>query len=338
MSVKAGIEYPFSSNPATPGTIYPVEFSGQRTTAIAPGEFALSDVVSGLSLSAGAVFGIRNYYSGTGSPGFPHGIGALGTPEGVVNGSDLVDSGTITASGGYAYTPCSILGITDTYAPPSLLYFGDSIAFGAYEDDYGDALGDTGWVMRAINALATPIPFVRMAFQGHSLQQEANSSARVYRSQLWGSCKHVLFLLGANDFFINQGGTFANTTTPLLAMVAEVIAAGANPWLATVLPISTSTDSWATTGNQTSTNHEAARLAFNAWVRDEESRLADGIAGFFELADVCESTRDSGKWAVVGGTNALGTSIASALTGDGVHPSAYGHTLLAAAQDFGRFT
>ncbi len=109
-------------------------------------------------------------------------------------------------------------------------------------------------------------------------------------------------------------------------------------WVCTVPPITTSTDSWATTGNQTVVNGETPRLQFNAWARDTTHWAADGITGIFDIADVCESTRNSGKWAVSGGVNALGTSIAQVMTDDGIHPLGYGNQLMAAASDFTRFT
>jgi hypothetical protein len=84
------------------------------------------------------------------------------------------------------------------------------------------------------------------------------------------------------------------------------------PFFQTTLPPATnSTDSWATVANQTyntaSTNTQ--RINFNNLVRG----VFSGLSGYFEVADLVESGRDSGYW------QANGT--AQSYTQDGLHES-----------------
>ena len=72
----------------------------------------------------------------------------------------------------------------------------------------------------------------------------------------------------------------------------------------TVNPASTSTDSFATTANQTTVASNAQRVALNNLLRT--SGMSSGV---FDLADVVESARDSGLWKAPG------------YTADGLHES-----------------
>jgi len=75
----------------------------------------------------------------------------------------------------------------------------------------------------------------------------------------------------------------------------------------TMEPYTTSTDSWATTTNQTVTPEESVRTAVNTWIRG----MPFGVKGFFEIAGQVETSQDSGKW----DTNGR----ASWYTSDGIH-------------------
>jgi hypothetical protein len=75
----------------------------------------------------------------------------------------------------------------------------------------------------------------------------------------------------------------------------------------------TSTDGWTTLENQTVTNGGAERLELNDWIRT----LPEGLDGYFELADLIESSRDSGKWRTFETENYI--------TDDGTHPNDNGH-------------
>ena len=66
----------------------------------------------------------------------------------------------------------------------------------------------------------------------------------------------------------------------------------------TVEPVSTSSDTWAKTANQTTNANKATRVLFNAAQR----AIPAGLATCLDIADAVESGRDSGKWTSQYGT------------------------------------
>jgi lysophospholipase L1-like esterase len=324
-NIKCAIEYPYSLTPSSPGPIFPVNFSGARTATIAPGQTLKSDVIAGLSLPDGATFGIRAYYSG--GAAFPTGVYAINDNEGVVSNSDLCDSGTIPTNTQAAWTPCGILGVTTAANPPSILYLGDSIIYGA--NDSAFFFGEGGWLMRAIGST---IPFIRMARLGHQYSFEFPASAHAYRMPLNLHCKYFLCELGVNDIYTNHGGTAASIEAAVQSLIQQVKALGVQGvFVSTLTPMTLSTDSFATVANQThlSSATEIARLAYNAWLRDTTHWAADGITGIFDVADACESARNSGFWATTGTANALGDPVSGQPTADGIHPNPNVYTIIA---------
>ena len=102
----------------------------------------------------------------------------------------------------------------------------------------------------------------------------------------------------------------------------------------TVTPQTTSTDAWVTTANQTVTAVHARRIGLNDWIRDgapfdtatglavavgatgstivRAGTRAHPLKGFFEIADIVETSRNSGIWK-------------AGWTTDGLHPNATGY-------------
>lgn len=80
-------------------------------------------------------------------------------------------------------------------------------------------------------------------------------------------------------------------------------------WGSTVLPVSTSTDSWATTANQTTAGTNAQRVILNTDLRAVPAPLV----GIFDNAAVVETSLNSGIWNVF-------ASIGQP-TNDGLHPN-----------------
>jgi hypothetical protein len=104
----------------------------------------------------------------------------------------------------------------------------------------------------------------------------------------------------------------------------------------TITPRTTSTDGWATVANQTVVaGCGQPRTDLNAWLRagapvnGSGTPVAIGTAGavpcpyltgIYDAAATVEDATDPTKW-----------KAATVLTGDGVHPNATGHALMAAA-------
>jgi hypothetical protein len=107
-------------------------------------------------------------------------------------------------------------------------------------------------------------------------------------------------------------------------LVAEEHAVGAQVWVLTVPPVSTSTDAWLTTGNQTTASSNTNRVAVNTAIRNG-TIPADK---YIEFSGALESTQDSGIW------NALGTSTVSGTittTGSSVTTIGVNQTLTASS-------
>jgi hypothetical protein len=125
--------------------------------------------------------------------------------------------------------------------------------------------------------------------------------------------------MGRNDF--TQQIALATVQANMITIWKLLAGYGIKTWQTTIAPHTSSTDAWATIGNQTILNpstDNAPRITFNNWVRDGAPMLAGvavaagsnatgtlragqsghPLAGYMELADVVESSRDSGYWRV----------------------------------------
>ena len=131
------------------------------------------------------------------------------------------------------------------------------------------------------------MPAVLLSYGGAKIQNDlANGTIR---RQISAYCTDALIAYGIND-----ATTAGRTAAQIMADHKSLAAALALPtWLQTLAPKTASTDSWATTASQTTdATANPIRVALNLLIR----RTPDWAAGYFELADVVESARDSGLW------------------------------------------
>lgn len=288
--VKASVE-------DTDGNRWLVYFNGARTATVQPGGFVLSDPV-GLSVAKGSFVWIRTYVTGA---TIWLGNVRQNTGEGTAN-TDEVDSGTgaDTLALGYGYSPYVIYGEvpanTRCYA-----IIGDSVARGLLAA--GASTGyDNGHMIRAMGTnYGKDVPHVQVAKNGETALTFSTPGNRKFRTGLLEGCTDAIICHGVNDLAAGA----AALQTRITNIATSLQTAGINVWLATLSPVTTSSDGWTTTGNQTVGANEAARITHNTWVRTTPI----GAVGYFDVADACESARNSGKWAV----NIV-------LTTDGTHP------------------
>jgi hypothetical protein len=194
-------------------------------------------------------------------------------------------------------------------------------------------------------ALATAtIPFLDVARPSETLVLGMGTASASKRRRQVASGASLAFIGSYADNDIATGTSLAATQALFLA-VANVFAnrnARAGKLGAvltqTLIPRTTSSDSFQTTANQTVVTGEAVRLLYNAWIRDgspidatSKAAVATGTtsnvlraggpghplaslnvsvapelaSGYVEVADVVESARDSGKWKVL---NLAGTA------------------------------
>lgn len=297
-TITASVEYPA-------GTFTQVKFSGSASGTIPNGGNLLSDVVS-VYIPKGATFYTRSYftnpagivYSGNGSQA-ALGEGATFAASGVV---DKTMSGTVTTGSLIGYAPIAIIGMTST---ASFALIGDSKCFGA-NDTFS---GGTSAVGELARSFGDSYPHINLGISSTNAYEIVANGTSGNRTQVARYCSHVLCQLGINDITNNH------TAATLLADVQTIRSYfPSRPFFqCTLAPHTTSTDSWATTANQTVLTSESQRIAFNNIVR---AGIA-GHGGFIEIADQVESARDSGLW------------MAPGYTPDGLHESASGYLVLA---------
>ena len=313
----------------------PVTFNGQYRVTIQPGATVYSDVI-GVELLKGATFFTRTYVEVADGEKFPRcGYFVEGGSEGhnyAVTPVDTTQSAT-TLSGlnplTRAFGPSMILGRSVDAGLRVWAGIGDSIAHGS-----GDT--DKGFIQRALLGV---VPWVKVAFPGEPLAGWIAQTGRVRARR-----SAMLLQAGVTDIVHEYGVNSLAVSTLIADLVTSWFVTyrmGARVYQTTLTPQTTSTDAWATVGNQTllkSAPEEARRIEVNTWLRDgapiigsvaqaagttDPSAVRAGQAGHplaavFEAADLVESTRNSGKWK-------------PGYTSDGTHPNATGAEAMKAA-------
>lgn len=309
----ASIEYPA-------GTFTQVKFGGSASGVATDNTTLLSDAVS-VSIPNGAAFWVRTFgtaissivYNGS-HPSTPispqcdvsNGEAMTFAASGIVDqtmGGTVV--ATVAGSQGPMLSPVFIVGMTKK---PSVLLLGDSRVFGA--GDIYTSSGDLGEEARSIG------PYLGYINAGCFGDDTGSYIAgHTNRAALATYCSHIFIELGINDLPIPRTAAtvLANHQTIIGLFPGKII------YQQTLPPRTTSTDSFATTGNQTLPSYQAQIVAFNTAIRSGQP----GVTGFFEIADTVESARNSGLWKVDG--------TAFKYTVDGIHESPFGYLAEAAS-------
>lgn len=300
------------------GQILPVTFGGARTATLTAGGLLRSDPV-GVGLRKGDVVWVRACRTFT--PGtwinncFVMGSNGEGSAD-----ADVTDSAStaFTVPGsdtGSGWTALSVVSAAPS-AARSVAIIGDSVSNG--QNETVREIG--GYMMRA---LPDGVAVLRLNGPGGTANlyvtpSGSNTSASRRRLPLAGNCKYAWVEFGIND--VNGGDTAATIKANLTRLWLALAAAGLTVVQSTVTVWGGgSTDAYQTVDSQTVWAKNAVRVEVNDWIRTKPAPLA----AVFDMADVVESARNSGKWkAAVGGV---------ALTTDGIHPSTVGHTLVADA-------
>ena len=294
ITVKASIEIN--------GVLYPLFFSGKRSAILEPNAILETDVFNNF-FSPGQVFYIRTNVQVITSGKFPIGAALNGDiGEGYVNGLDYTDSGPIGSTYTYgAYFPLGIKGVGGSVVK-SVGIIGDSISVGNF-DPYGH-----GYLIRGLS------PLYGIVNVGNAGENALGflSPASYSRIKILENVSHAIVNYGTND--ITGGLAFAKTNLQLLWNYLSSM--GVKVYQCTTTPRTTSTDAWATLGNQTSASSESDRKLLNAWIRS----IPAPLSGIFEITDIVESARDSGLWkagytvdGVHPGTSTIYTTIANAI-------------------------
>lgn len=318
----------------------PITFNGSTTVTIQPGGTVISDPI-GCMLPAGTLFSVYTYVSvASNGQKLPYAYLHLSGVDGnnLVSrggaGTDVVYSATPTAvpSNTPGFGPTAIIGMCDRWQPV-LCGVGDSKMLGANE---ASATQIMGYFYRA--ALASGLPFLRIAQSGQTMQNWAN--ALLQRNPMT-----ILPMAGVSDFYINFGvnDIYLNSRT-LSQLQADAIVVwsnyarlGARNWQITCEHRTTSTDSYATLNNQTnSTGFGPGSTCddWNLWLLDGAPIIA-GVAAttgttnasairagnvlhpLSGVVDILPAVQTGYKWLVDGTANKYTT--------DGIHEQTFAH-------------
>lgn len=314
-TVTGAIEYPA-------GVFTQLKFSGTAQGVIANDSYLVSDFARVL-IPNGAKFWVREWYSNPN--GFPYAPFISPPGSQMTNIGDLLQwgtgvadmtmGGTLTNSGSTSYSyPIAIVAPT-TQAAACL--FGDSRMLGL-KDVRNDATGDGGPISRAIGPR---YPYILLATGSDTVGGTLAATAN--RVSLSKYCSFGIDEYGINDLYNNNNLSSAvisnlntfNALFPSLQMYG-----------ATLEPESTSTDSWATTGNQTisNTTNNTARLAVNSAIR---AGLATEL-NYLDIAHMIDPN-DTGIWPATGA--------AGGCTIDGIHENTASAILSTQATACGAF-
>lgn len=310
-TIKAAVEITVNGSQV----IHPITFDGLRTRTLTAGAVVRSDSI-GLNLKKGDVVwvrALRTIASGT----YGCNLALLGATsgEGLV-ASDAVDSGTVTATADDITAAFSAHAIVSAGSPGlSVSFIGDSISNG--QNETVRELG--GYMLRS---LPSGVGVIRANNGGSTVStfigNTTNASGGRRRLPLALSARYAWIEYGVND--VNGGDSLDTIQANLLRLWQQLANAGVKVYQSTLTPWSSSTDAWATTTGQTpftGGKHEV-RIALNDWIRTKPAPLS----GYFEVADLAETTRNSGIWRLTP-TNAAPTT-------DGIHANTEMHIYLAA--------
>ena len=288
MTWTAAIEYPAGTIAAV------VTFGGATSGTVGDGLDIVSDAVS-VSIPAGAFFFVRTWANNTVGIPYHDGSGNLNdvtsaTPDSGETWTFGATTADLTQTpGGFnnlsnvlIYRPTAIIGYTSR---PVGFIAGDSRqANGTRLDATSDGFGLAGELNRSLGARFATLN------AGCSSEKLSDVLTTGYtkRIGLLKYCNFVADGYGIND--VVAGRTAAQIKADIATFAARF---GALPYYrATLSPKSSSTDSWATTANQTTDGTNSVRTAVNDWIR----KCPPPIAGVMEVADAVESARNSGIW------------------------------------------
>ncbi|WP_165063923.1 capsid cement protein [Paludisphaera rhizosphaerae] len=327
-NLRAAVEYPL-------GTMHQVTFGGQVTRLMDLGDTVESDPVP-VTITPGETFYVRTWREHLGvSAAYNELVNQIVTPghneaamSGTNNADDRTMSGTITAvaSLNQVYGPMLVRGAA-TAAGANVLILSDSIGRGSGDKTgttgQGDYLngtsptapyiniGNVGWIesgiggRNALLSLAVPSKIAAAYTEALAPKQFAIVDK--------APPTHVFICIGTND--LAAAASAATVKTRIENIIALAKARWNDPVciVATIFPVTNSTDSWATTANQTFTGtppgagtppHWAnytddTGTSGRSWLNDLIRAVAlVGQDGYVDGSIQVEDASDERKWRV----------------------------------------
>lgn len=306
ITIKAWFEYG--------GVSYQLFFNGATSAVIAANGQAVTDPIA-IDIVTQPQAWIRVEVSVTSGGVWPLGRQSAGNLSEGVNIGNATGSSTGSSgfTAGVMYGPTAVVGIAGQ-STVAVLAITDSRGAGAGEyTTSGDGVGNVGYIERALGGV--------VAWAGI---QRSNTTVADFNSTHWRSmarapqfASSAITQRGINDVrapvsLATLQGYVIQEWTTLAARYSLFV------FQTTLDPNTTSTDGWTTVAGQTVTDssQNAVRVAFNDWIRagapmQNGAAVAIGtsgallagqsghpLTGYFEIADLLESGRNSGLWAV----------------------------------------
>lgn len=317
---KAAIEYPIgvTSTPVTWAAASSIAVTGGTTSG-------LSDAIP-VSIPVGQPFMVRTFYTNATNIIYA-GKGSQDTVNGEQQRSGASDEtaavGAMTSGSSVATGVLTPILMVAPITQPAVLLLGDSRVVGSGSVSANDAFtgvsGDRGETPRSVGPW---FGYSMVAVQGTSAQNYVGA-AHALRNALQTYFSTVICNYGINDI-TGSARTPAQTLADLKTIAGYF--PGKKFYQCTIAPRTTSSDSWATIANQTLNANSAGIATLNGLIRAAPVEFT----GYYELADVVESSRDSGKWIVNG--------VANYATADGLHETTAANLLIQASGIIGQGT
>ena len=286
---------------------------------IADGATIVTDPVMGLTIPDDATFYTRCHVAcaqGVALTGPTPNFTATVHGEALDAGASLSNN---TMGGAYNAAPSAIgnchapLAILAMSTAPSVYILGDSKARGTEDTLLMTSVEDRGTIAQSLGPTTAYGNYGNGGDSAYRFMLGGTNYAK--RANLFQYHTHFVCTYLINDLGINARSS-AQALADLQSIWDMADAAGLEVYQSTTEPVTTSTDNWATTANQTVRPYEANIVACNDAIR----ALPAPLTGYFDIADAIMSARNSGKWKVTG--SAFG------YTPDGLHPNAAGYLLI----------
>lgn len=300
-----------------------VEVGGSTTLSLAPGVGARkSDVilssVTGLPLviPAGTKFWERTVKTNASSSlvlaQLPANANVIGVDDGT-SASDLGNSGTINPSAGVnTFGALAMEGTINATNARSFVIASDSLGFGTGDTTSVGAKGGSGWIARLLDIYG--YPYVKLA-RGSQQSNEFTTGTKHIDLINALSFSDAIVTHGLNDLSLGSRAV-ADILTSLQTIYGYF--STKRVYRTTLNPRTTSTDSWATTANQTIATD--GNMAGFQDLQNAFRAVESGVDAVIEFADQCMPSRDANIW-----------TAPPAATADGVHPNSTKVAAMAAA-------
>lgn len=279
------------------GAVYPVHFNGSDQFVLKSSAFITSDII-GVQIPKNATYYIKTYVSTSGY--YPYGVVTNGTTEGFTTTTDTTGSATVTSTvttASNVYTPYCMIANTSSNIG-SVLLIGDSVFRGSND-------GSVGYANRALQDAG--IGYINVSRPSEKATGFINNN-RMYRIKNTQYCTSCISNYGIND---NDDSSITVDTIKqnLIRIWTDMASRGMKVFQCTITPHSDSaTSDWSTVAKQQVHQYNSKRIQINDWIRTCPAPLS----GYFEIADLAETARNSGIWKE------------GYVNSDGLHPNTVG--------------